>query len=87
MTSFILVTVRIRTLGRRVVSRPRGGGGDVRVLSPRQRNAELGRQFVTGDPATHEGIEAAVHSMSLIVHCASSQVRDAEATRDRLSFD
>jgi uncharacterized protein YbjT (DUF2867 family) len=78
MTSPILVTGGTGTLGRLVVRRLRDAGCDVRVLSRRSREAEDGIQFVSGDLATGEGIEAAVEGAEIIVHCAGSSKGDED---------
>src|SRR5258707_7783670 len=76
----ILVTGGTGTLGRLVVPRLRDAGCKVRVLSRRSREAEEGIEFVTGDLATGEGIEAAVEGAEIIVHCAGSSKGDEEKT-------
>lgn len=74
----ILVTGGTGTLGRLVVQRLRGAGCKVRVLSRRSREAGEGVEFVTGDLATGEGIEAAVEEAEIIVHCAGSSKGDED---------
>jgi len=61
------------TLGRLVVAKLRDAGREVRVLTRRSREAGEGVEFLTGDLATGEGIEAAVQSAEIIVHCARTQ--------------
>ena len=78
MTSPILVTGGTGTLGRLVVRRLRDAGCNVRVLSRRSHVAEDGIQFVTGDLARGEGIEAAVEGTEIIVHCAGSPKGDED---------
>jgi uncharacterized protein YbjT (DUF2867 family) len=78
----ILVTGGTGTLGRFVVPRLRDVGCKVRVLSRRSREAGEGIEFVTGDLATGEGIEAAVEGAEIIVHCAGSSKGDEEKTRN-----
>lgn len=78
----ILVTGGTGTLGRLVVRRLRDAGCDVRVLSRRSREAEDGIQFMTGDLVKGAGIEPAVDGVAAIVHCASSNRGDADATRN-----
>src|SRR5213083_1641428 len=80
MTSPILVTGGTGTLGRRVVPRLRDAGYDVQVLSRRSRQGEDGIEFVSGDLATGEGIEAAVEGAEIIVHCAGSSKGDEDKT-------
>ena len=82
MTSPILVTGGTGTLGRLVVRRLRDAGCDVRVLSRRSREAEDGIEFVNGDLATGEGIEAAVEGAEIIVHCAGSTKGDEDKARN-----
>jgi uncharacterized protein YbjT (DUF2867 family) len=78
----ILVTGGTGTLGRHVVPRLRDAGGKVRVLSRRSREADAGVEFVTGDLATGEGIEAAVEGAEIIVHCAGSTKGDEEKAQN-----
>src|SRR5256885_7633513 len=80
VASPILVTGGTGTLGRLVVSRLRDAGCKVRVLSRRSREAGEGIEFVTGNLATGEGIEAAVEGAEIIVHCAGSSKGDEEKT-------
>jgi uncharacterized protein YbjT (DUF2867 family) len=80
-----LVTGGTGTLGRLVVQRLAGAGRDVRVLTrrdPRSQAGEDGVQFMTGDLLAGSGIEAAADGVSAIVHCASDNKGDAEATRN-----
>jgi uncharacterized protein YbjT (DUF2867 family) len=81
MASPILVTGGTGTLGRLVVPRLRDAGCDVRVLSRRTREDAEGIEFVTGDLATGEGIEAAVEGTEVIVHCAGSTKGDEHKAR------
>src|SRR5215212_7374820 len=78
----ILVTGGTGTLGRLVFSRLRDAGRKVRVLSRRSREAGEGIQFVSGDLATGEGIEAAVEGAEIIVHCAGSPKGDEDKARN-----
>ena len=71
-----LVTGGTGTLGRLVVPLLRDDGCKVRVLSRRSREAGEGIEFVTGDLATGEGIDAAVEGAEIIVHCAGSSKGD-----------
>jgi uncharacterized protein YbjT (DUF2867 family) len=77
----ILVTGGTGTLGRLVVTRLRDAGCDVRVLSRRSRDGGKGIEFVTGDLATGEGIDAAVEGTETIVHCAGSSKGDEDKAR------
>src|SRR5437764_11601336 len=80
-TSPILVTGGTGTLGRLVVPRLRDAGCEVRVLSRRSREGGEGIEFVTGDLATGEGIEAAAEGTEIIVHCAGSTKGDEDKAR------
>ena len=84
----ILVTGGTGTLGRHVVARLRNAGCDVRVFSRGSRDSaersnadEKGLEFVTGDLATGEGIEAAAEGAEIIVHCAGSAKGDEDKAR------
>ena len=80
-----MVTGGTGTLGRLVVQQLGDAGRDVRVLSrrgPRSQAAADGVDFVTGDLVAGTGIEPAVDGVSAIVHCASDNKGDAEATRN-----
>jgi uncharacterized protein YbjT (DUF2867 family) len=88
VASPILVTGGTGTLGRLVVARLRDAGCEVRVLS--RRNRERGQgieedregiEFVRGDLATGEGINAAVQGTEIIVHCAGSAKGDEDKAR------
>jgi uncharacterized protein YbjT (DUF2867 family) len=83
MASPILVTGGTGTLGRLVVPRLRAAGCDVRVLSrhSHQGTEHQGAEFVTGDLATGEGIEAAVAGTEVILHCAGSTQGDEDKAR------
>jgi uncharacterized protein YbjT (DUF2867 family) len=78
MMSPILVTGGTGTLGRLVVPLLKDAGCDVRVLSRRSHESEDGIEFVTGDLATGEGIEAAVQGTRIIVHLAGSSKGDED---------
>jgi len=82
MTSRVLVTGGTGTLGRQVVPRLREAGCDVRVLSRRAREAADGIEYMTGDLATGEGIQAAVDGAETIVHCAGSAKGDEDKARN-----
>jgi uncharacterized protein YbjT (DUF2867 family) len=81
MTPPILVTGGTGTLGRLVVSRLRDAGREVRVLSRASHEGEDGLQFVQGDLATGEGIEAAVAGTEIVVHCAGGPRGDEDKAR------
>ncbi len=76
----ILVTGGTGTLGRLVVARLRDAGRTVRVLS-RSAYQDDGIEFVTGDLATNEGVDAAVAGVDIIVHCAGSAKGDEVKAR------
>src|SRR5215470_12416838 len=77
----IVVTGGTCTLGRQVVPRLRDAGGKVRVLSRGSREGAEGLEFVTGDLATGEGIDAAVAGTEIIVHLAGSAKGDEVKAR------
>jgi len=76
MVPSILVTGGTGTLGRLVVDRLRDAGHGVRVLSRRDRESADGLEYVTGDLATGEGVDAAVSGIEAVVHCAGEQKGD-----------
>ena len=76
----ILVTGGTGTLGSLVVQRLRDAGRAVRVLSRHERERQDGVEFVTGDLAKDEGIDAAVDGVEIIVHCAGSAKGDEDKT-------
>ena len=78
MSTPILVTGGTGTLGRLVVARLQDAGCAVRVLSRRSHPSAEDIEFVTGDLATGEGIEAAVKGAGIIVHCAGSSKGDED---------
>lgn len=80
MTQIALVTGGTGTLGRQVVPRLRDDGYTVRVLSRSSREATAGDriEYVFGDLATGEGIEAAVEGAEIIVHLAGTNKGDGE---------
>ncbi len=82
MTSFILVTGGTGTLGRLVTPLLLDAGCRVRVLSRRGHESGDGVEYVTGDLATGDGIEAAVDGVETIVHCAGSTKGDEDKTRN-----
>jgi uncharacterized protein YbjT (DUF2867 family) len=82
MTSPILLTGGTGTLGRLVAPLLRDAGCHVRVLSRRSHDSGDGVEFITGDLATDEGIEAAVDGVGTIVHCAGSAKGDEDKARN-----
>lgn len=88
MEARILVTGGTGTLGKLVVERLLLDGHTVRVLSrgirERRNNGNEGGkeiEFVTGDLATGDGIDAAVRGTEIIVHCAGSTKGDEDKAR------
>jgi uncharacterized protein YbjT (DUF2867 family) len=84
VTPPILVTGGTGTLGRLVVPRLRRAGREVRVLSRHNRASEEGIEYVIGDLAKDEGVEAAVTGAEIIVHCAGTSKGDEVKTRHLL---
>jgi uncharacterized protein YbjT (DUF2867 family) len=82
MTSPFLVTGGTGTLGRLVVPRLREAGHRVRVLSRRGHEPKDGLEFMIGDLATGQGIEAAVDGVETIVHLAGTAKGDEDKTRN-----
>jgi uncharacterized protein YbjT (DUF2867 family) len=81
MAAPILVTGGTGTLGRLVVPRLRDAGREVRVLSRRRHQGGGEVEFVTGDLATGEGVDAAVTGAEVVVHCAGSTRGDEVKAR------
>jgi uncharacterized protein YbjT (DUF2867 family) len=73
-----LVTGGTGTLGRLVVPKLQGAGYDVRVLSRygRERGGDI--EFVIGDLASGEGVQAAVQGAEIIIHCAGTNKGDED---------
>ena len=82
MTSTILVTGGTGTLGQLLVPRLLAAGRDLRILSRTDRKAADGIQFVVGDLATGEGVEAAVAGIHTVVHCAGTAKGDEDKARN-----
>ena len=88
MTLPLLVTGGTGTLGRLVVPLLQEAGQDVRVLSRRSRESgngvqsDNGVQFVTGDLANGDGLEAAVKGVGTVVHLAGSAKGDGDKARN-----
>ena len=74
----VLVTGGTGTLGRLVVPRLQDAGCDVRVLSRPGREPGGDIEFVTGDLASGEGVQAAVQGAEIIVHCAGTRKGDGD---------
>ncbi|HEU4425414.1 MAG TPA: NAD(P)H-binding protein [Pilimelia sp.] len=82
MTSPILLTGGTGTLGRHIVPLLRDAGRKVRVLSRRGHEPADGIEFVIGDLATGEGIDAAVTGVETILHCAGDARGDEDKARN-----
>lgn len=82
MTSPVLLTGGTGTLGRLVVPLLRDADRKVRVLSRRDHEPADGIEFVSGDLATGDGLEAAVTGAETIVHCAGSAKGDEDKARN-----
>ncbi|MGH3341012.1 MAG: SDR family oxidoreductase, partial [Propionibacteriaceae bacterium] len=74
----VLVTGGTGTLGRLVVPRLQDAGCDVRVLSRHGRKPGGDIEFVTGDLASGEGVQAAVQGAEILVHCAGTRKGDGD---------
>ena len=81
MTSPFLITGGTGTLGRLVVPRLRDAGCSVRVLSRHSHQSRDGIEFMIGDLATGEGLEAALDGIGTIVHYAGSATGDEDKAR------
>jgi uncharacterized protein YbjT (DUF2867 family) len=77
----ILVTGGTGTLGRLVVPRLRDAGYEVRVLSRQSQAAAQGIEYLGGDLATGEGIEAAASGVEIIMHLAGTRKGDEDKAR------
>jgi uncharacterized protein YbjT (DUF2867 family) len=84
VTSPFLVTGGTGTLGRLVVPRLRDAGCHVRVLSRHAHASGDGIDFVIGDLAAGDGLDAAVAGVGTIVHCGGSAKGDDDKTRNLL---
>jgi uncharacterized protein YbjT (DUF2867 family) len=82
VTSPLLITGGTGTLGRLVAPRLREAGCHVRVLSRRSHESRDGIEFMIGDLATGEGLEAAVDGVETVVHCAGSAKGDEDKARN-----
>jgi uncharacterized protein YbjT (DUF2867 family) len=76
MMSTILVTGGTGTLGRLLVPRLKASGNQVRTLSRKSHPPVDGVEYVTGDLASGEGVEAALAGAKIVVHCAGSAKGD-----------
>ena len=75
-----LVTGGTGTLGRLVVPKLQVAGFDVRVLSRQSHARADGIEFMTGDLATGQGIEAAVAGTGIILHLAGGMKGNEDET-------
>lgn len=66
----VLVTGGTGGLGRRVVACLLTAGREVRVLSRSAHQSQDGIEYVVGDLAGGQGVEAAVAGATVVVHCA-----------------
>ena len=82
MASPILVVGGTGRLGRLVVARLVDAGCDVRVLARHERGTPSGVTFFTGDLRSGAGLDPAVRSAAAVIHCATGNKGDAEATRN-----
>jgi uncharacterized protein YbjT (DUF2867 family) len=64
------------TLGRLLVPRLKASGNQVRTLSRQSHPPADGVEYVTGDLASGEGVEAALAGAKIVVHCAGSAKGD-----------
>lgn len=78
MTQTILVTGGTGTLGRHVVRRLLEAGLGVRVLGRHAPTPVHGVEFMTGDLATGDGVEAAAAEIETVIHCAGTAKGDGE---------
>jgi uncharacterized protein YbjT (DUF2867 family) len=76
MSAPLLLTGGTGTLGRLVARRLQDAGHNVRVLSRHEHEPSDGPEYVTGDLATGDGIDAAVAGVDTVVHCAGSAKGD-----------
>jgi uncharacterized protein YbjT (DUF2867 family) len=77
----VLVTGGTGTLGRLVVPRLQDAGCEVRVLSRHSRADGADIEFVAGDLASGEGVQAAVQGAEIIIHCAGTRQGDEDKAR------
>lgn len=82
MNPKILVTGGTGTLGRLLVPRLLAAGREVRILSRTDQKASDGIDYVAGDLATGEGVEAAVAGVHTVVHLAGTAKGDEDKARN-----
>ncbi|MFG1998683.1 SDR family oxidoreductase [Spirillospora sp. NPDC048911] len=78
----ILLTGGTGTLGKLVTPLLADAGSKVRVLSRSSHEAKDGIEYVNGDLATGEGLEAALSGIETIIHCAGSAKGDEDKARN-----
>lgn len=81
MTLPILITGGTGTLGSHVVPLLHDAGCKLRILSRRHQKTSNGADYVTGDLATGNGIDAAVDGVDVILHLAGTAKGDDEKMR------
>ena len=81
----ILVTGATGRLGSRVARRLLDAGADVRALSRHPPSRSAGLEPVAGDLLTGEGLSPALKGVQVIVHCATDNRHDVEASRTLLA--
>jgi uncharacterized protein YbjT (DUF2867 family) len=77
----VLVTGGTGTLGRLVVPRLQDAGCEVRVLSRHSRAGGADIEFVAGDLASGDAVQAAVQGAEIIIHCAGTRQGDEDKAR------
>jgi uncharacterized protein YbjT (DUF2867 family) len=80
VTAPFLVTGGTGSLGRRLVPQLTATGHEVRVLSRREHPDEHGARYLVGDLAKNRDIGPALYGVRTVIHCASANKGDAEAT-------
>ena len=81
----IVVTGGTGGLGRRVVSRLRDKGRNVRVLSRHPGDSVEGVEYMAGDLVTNQGVEAAISGAEIVVHCAGvGKIKEDTAQAENL---
>ncbi|NUR32266.1 MAG: NAD(P)H-binding protein [Catenulispora sp.] len=82
MTGKIFVTGGTGTLGKHTVPLLHAAGYDLRLLSRKQHDAAPGVEYVTGDLAVGEGLDAALAGVEVVLHMAGGKKGDDVATRN-----
>jgi uncharacterized protein YbjT (DUF2867 family) len=81
MSSPVLVTGGTGRLGSLVLQQLIGAGADVRVLTRQSRSPAEHVHYCTGDLSKDVNLDAAVHGVAAILHCATEKKGDVDATR------